>query len=301
MNQISTDLFWILLTYSANPFSTAQSLPHPNFKLIPSELGIDHFDEIWKQTRAYSLLDIHRTHQIWKLMHEVETQPGDIIECGSHRGGLSFFIALYIQEKKINKKVFLCDSFQGLPKPSDKDSFFTEGMFNANLEQCKQLRTHFNLDSIIEIVPGWFEETLPKLTKNKNQKFCLVHLDADLYESTETILEYIYPKAINNTPFIVDDYLIPSSGVRLACWKQLDQTKETLEQGPCSQAYFRKGKTYDTPFTHKDPEGNLLSFKDLRMNSFYQKHLKRVLSDIENHRQTLISFYKAINDLPLEN
>jgi len=52
-------------------------------------------------------------------------------------------------------------------------------------------------------VKGWFRDTLPKLVANR---FALIRLDGDMYESTHVALQHLYPCPSPGGFAIVDDY-----------------------------------------------------------------------------------------------
>ena len=76
-------------------------------------------------------------------------------------------------------KVYGFDSFEGLPEKW-RDGF-NKGAFNmdGNMPQ---------VNSNVELIKGWFDETLPSFIKSQNKKVSFLHLDADLYSSTKCIL-----------------------------------------------------------------------------------------------------------------
>ena len=48
--------------------------------------------------------------------------PGDIVECGVWRGGITQLAALtMIHLKDTSRKIYLYDTFEGMPKPEDED------------------------------------------------------------------------------------------------------------------------------------------------------------------------------------
>jgi hypothetical protein len=53
------------------------------------------------------------------------------------------------------------------------------------------------------IVPGWFEDTLPKFPF---PPLSLVHVDCDLYSSTVTVLDAVLPHISRGTIFVFDEY-----------------------------------------------------------------------------------------------
>jgi hypothetical protein len=57
----------------------------------------------------------------------------------------------------------------------------------------------------VRFLPGWFRDTLPTLGA---ERFAVVRLDGDMYESTMVALESLYPRLSVGGYLIVDDYAI---------------------------------------------------------------------------------------------
>jgi hypothetical protein len=55
----------------------------------------------------------------------------------------------------------------------------------------------------VRFVKGWFRDTLPGLA---SERFALLRLDGDMYESTMVALEALYPRLSAGGFVIVDDY-----------------------------------------------------------------------------------------------
>lgn len=98
------------------------------------------------------------------------------------------------------RKLYLFDSFQGFPKataaedvnsPHIKAGLWAEG--SANPLTAQQLRAICEKDlprERIEVFEGWFSATLPTLPASI--KFAMVHIDADLYQSTFDVLDHLF-------------------------------------------------------------------------------------------------------------
>ena len=124
---------------------------------------------------------------------------GDIAEFGVMNGLSASYISYALSRiKKNNKALLLFDSFQGLPEVKSTDSAMKEvaqdkwkksafkGSQKSVRKKCKKYIPNF------KIYPGWFNETLLQLPDT--QKFALVHVDCDFYESTKEVLNYIFFK-----------------------------------------------------------------------------------------------------------
>ena len=149
--------------------------------------------------------------------------PGDIAEFGTQTGRTAVMLAANVehynrsfQHSGESRKVFYFDSFEGLPEPTlvgDIDSpFVTSGIWGQGgckgltvKEFSRQLSRVIDKDSFIVKV-GWFKETLPTL--EKSQKFSVVHIDGDLYESARDVLNFCFEMDVisNGAVLLFDDW-----------------------------------------------------------------------------------------------
>lgn len=101
-----------------------------------------------------------------------------------------------------NDKVYGFDSFEGLPEKW-RDGF-DKGAFNQNGNMPV-------VNENVELIKGWFNETLESFIKKHNKKVSFIHMDADLYSSTIYILETL-KDYIDNDCIIVFDELVNYPG-----------------------------------------------------------------------------------------
>jgi len=144
---------------------------------------------------------LHIADEILMLSKDLE---GDIIECGVYKGGST--CKLSIVAKIAGRKLIACDSFMGLPEPKEYDkvqiyiningkskkAFFKRGYFHGTLEEFKRNLERFGEPEVVEIIPGWFHETFPRL-RESGRKIVLAFIDVDLYDSIICCIENIYP------------------------------------------------------------------------------------------------------------
>jgi len=146
-----------------------------------------------------------------------EGVAGDLIECGAWRGGATIFMRALLKARGApERRVWVADSFQGLPEP-DGERFPREAAahqsrtmvevyrrFAVPLEEVKANFARFGLlDEGVRFLPGWFEETLPAAPI---EELALLRIDGDYYASTRQALESLYPKVSAGGYVIVDDY-----------------------------------------------------------------------------------------------
>ena len=65
------------------------------------------------------------------------------------------------------------------------------------------LNTPISNGVTVEFLPGWFNETLPLAPVGR---IALLRLDGDMYSSTMTALQALYPKVEPSGFLIIDDY-----------------------------------------------------------------------------------------------
>jgi hypothetical protein len=91
--------------------------------------------------------------------------------------------------------VFGFDSFQGLPE--DWRSAYVAGTFAVDAPPEVPGA---------ELVVGWFDETLPGFLAEHPEPVAFLHLDADLYSSTVTVLEALEGRLRPGTVLLFDEY-----------------------------------------------------------------------------------------------
>jgi O-methyltransferase len=122
---------------------------------------------------------------------------GCLVEAGAFKGGGTCKISLFA--KHVHRKLFVFDSFEGLPPNEEQHirsteghsikDWFKGGNFAGSLNEVKtNVQLYGSLDAC-EFVPGWFEQTLPSF----REPVALAYLDVDLASSTRTCLKYLYP------------------------------------------------------------------------------------------------------------
>jgi len=163
---------------------------------------------------ADTMIGMKRLENIEFCFNEIVNNkiPGDFIETGVWRGGATIFMkALLDLEGITDRKVWLADSFAGLPKPdaekyeADKDDkLYQNPLLAISEETVKKNFIKYNLwDDNIKILKGWFKDTLPTAPI---EKLAMIRLDGDMYESTMDGLVSLYPKLAVGGYIIVDDY-----------------------------------------------------------------------------------------------
>jgi O-methyltransferase len=200
------------------------------FDLRAREEGLD-----WPGD-AETMVGVKRLHNLEVCITDVLRQgvPGDLIETGVWRGGASIFMRAVLKaygDKE--RRVWLADSYQGLPKPRPKqypadggDESWKRASLAVSLEEVKaNFRKYGLLDDQVRFLAGWFRETLPTAPIDK---LAVLRLDGDMYESTMDALTHLYPKLSCRGYAIIDDYAIPACQAAVEDYRTKHQITEPL-------------------------------------------------------------------------
>jgi O-methyltransferase len=125
--------------------------------------------------------------------------------------------------------------------PADRGrNFYKYKQLAVSLEEVQaNFAVYGLLDQQVRFVKGWFSETLPGLA---SQRFALIRLDGDLYESTMDALKALYPRLSPGGFVVIDDYAMRSS--RTAVHDYLDQhgEKVTFERIDDYSVWWQKAR-----------------------------------------------------------
>jgi O-methyltransferase len=164
--------------------------------------------------RAESMAGLKRLDNLQYCIIDVLHRgvPGDLIETGAWRGGVTIFMRAVLEAfGDPDRQVWVADSFQGLPKPDPGrwpaeagDEHWTREQLAVPLEEVQANFARYGLlDERVRFLPGWFKETLPAAPI---EQLAVLRLDGDMYGSTMEALEALYPKLSPGGYVIVDDY-----------------------------------------------------------------------------------------------
>lgn len=133
--------------------------------------------------------------------------PGDIVEFGCYSGTTSLFIQRLLIAKKSSKKLYVYDSFDGLPEKAAQDQSplgidFKRGELRATKNQFISNFRAANVPLPV-ITKKWFHEVddheLP-------DTICFAFLDGDYYKSIRSSLTLVTPRIQKGGIITIDDY-----------------------------------------------------------------------------------------------
>jgi O-methyltransferase len=199
---------------------------------------------------AETMVEMVRLDNLQQLLETViaEEVPGDVIETGVWRGGASIFMrGVLAAHGDRTRRVWVADSFEGLPRPDDEhypadrgDQLWSIDLLAVSLDEVKRNFERYGLlDDRVRFLPGWFRDTLPGAPIDR---LALLRLDGDMYESTIVALESLYPKLSAGGFVVVDDF-----GAIAACRQAIEDFRaahdidDPLETIDWTGVYWRRG------------------------------------------------------------
>ena len=209
----------------------------PNESVIDNVLSkkIDNARESgmdWPE-KAHTMIGLLRLNNLHKCLDFVRENNlnGDVIETGVWRGGSCIFMKKYIDMYNLNKKVFVADSFEGLPKPKLEQDFgdnhYKNEYLKVSLEEVKEnFKLYHCLDENVIFVKGWFEDTLKDNNIIKN--LSILRMDGDMYKSTIDVFMSCYDKVIDQGFIIVDDYCLKGCVEATTDFRKIKNIKEDI-------------------------------------------------------------------------
>ena len=168
--------------------------------------------------RAHTMIGTMRLDNLQYCLETVlqDEIPGDFIETGVWRGGACIFArAVLAAYADANRRIWVADSFSGLPPPDataypadlgDRHHTLIKLAISA-AEVRKNFERYGLLDERVRFLEGWFKDTLPAAPI---EQLAVLRLDGDMYESTIQAIEALYDKLSPGGFVIVDDYFLPS-------------------------------------------------------------------------------------------
>jgi len=193
---------------------------------------VDLIKEIKKEVDfAFYPYEAFMIYSIVKTQVSIE---GNLAEVGVYQGGSAKLIC----EVKEKKKLYLFDTFTGLPKVSDDDTHFGQKHWydnefsNTSVESIEKLLSKYD---DVHIIKGIFPESGKEID---DERFCFVHLDVDLYKSTIDSLRFFYPKMVQGGIILVHDY--HSDGIQKAFTEFKDEKQMHVIELTGSQAMIIK-------------------------------------------------------------
>ena len=204
-----------------------------------------------RSVRPYTMVPVPRLRTLWKLANRASADgmAGAFVECGSCNGGTGALLARVAARD--SRVVWLFDSFEGLPEPKPQDGERAKDWVGKCLGQEDLVREVLSRVGAqterVRIVKGWFDSTLASA---ETGPIALLHLDADWYESTMTILNNFYDRVVPGGYLVLDDY-----GHWPGCRRALDEFLASRALRPALMPSDNEGIWFRKPVEGRNGSG----------------------------------------------
>lgn len=207
------------------------------------ELGMD-----WP-ARALTMVGKRRLDNVQHCVERVlaDQIPGDLLEAGAWRGGVTIFMRAILRAYgDTERRVWVADSFRGLPRPNTArypaDRGYELSSWRSLAVSLEEVRDNFRrfqlLDEQVVFLEGWFADTLPVAPI---ERLAVLRLDGDLYESTMDCLVHLYSKVSRGGFLIADDYYgAPPCKQAVDDFRQRNKIREEMTRIDGYGAFWRK-------------------------------------------------------------
>jgi len=125
--------------------------------------------------------------------------PGDICEFGCYTGISSAKLSLISDH--LNKRMFVFDSFQGLPEIDENASdihknMYQKGQYSCSIDTVKKNISLYGKIENVSLVKGYFCDSLKNFNEISQISYCFI--DVDLCKSLEECLDFVLPRLQSN-------------------------------------------------------------------------------------------------------
>ena len=182
---------------------TTSSAIHPHYRMnVWRRLALG-FRMFWNSIRIRTGTS-YKAHLVMalKLLELPPELAGDVVECGTFKGGSAANLSLVC--RIVGRKLRIFDSFQGLPEavPGDREArHYRTGDYRGTLDEVKRNIARHGAIEVCEFVPGWFEQTLPHVRGD----IVLAFLDVDLEASLHTCVRCLWPRLTERGYLFTDE------------------------------------------------------------------------------------------------
>ncbi|MCA9201973.1 MAG: TylF/MycF/NovP-related O-methyltransferase [Pirellulaceae bacterium] len=188
---------------------------------------------IWRaRWERRTLVTFNEAYLVNNLAASTITMDGDLAEIGVYEGSTARLLCAL----KGDKQLHLFDTFEGLPEGTTETEKFLyrKNQYLCSLESIQEYLKGFDN---VHYYKGFFPDSAVDL--DPDRKFCFVHMDVDLYQSTLDCLKFFYPRMLPGGIMLSHDYSV-LAGVEQAFREFLADKPERLIELPTTQCMLIK-------------------------------------------------------------
>jgi hypothetical protein len=178
-----------------------------------SNYNIDCFHNAVVTESSGTTKKAKRYNHLWQALKATRIS-GHAMEFGVWQGRTITRIGRYFSKQT----VWGFDSFIGLP-----ESWFTKSSQQGPSHPAGKFTLDGKLPasvSNVELVAGWFNDTIPTWLEKNSGDICFLHIDSDLYSSALTVLTLLNERIVPGTVIVFDEMYPWANYEKYDLWEQ---------------------------------------------------------------------------------
>lgn len=164
-------------------------------------LGGGEFGRFYALAAPKTLVSADRCYVLYTLLSQAAHVAGDVWECGVYKGGTAAMFAAYLQEKQPAKKLYLFDTFAGMPETDPERDLHVQGDFSDT--SLETVAGYVGCEAICDYRPGLIPGTFAGLEAHR---IAFLHVDLDIYRAILDTLKFAWPRMSLGGMIVFDDY-----------------------------------------------------------------------------------------------
>ena len=168
------------------------------------------FARDYQAVRPFSMAGPARLRALHDAVAHVVARgvPGDVVECGTARGGSAALMGLALARAQAPRTLWVFDTFAGIPPATEADPDFAiarlyTGDFRGEQAEVEALFARIGVLDRARLVKWLFQDTVPVAPIGA---IAVLHLDGDWYESVKVCLDHLYDRVSPGGVIQIDDY-----------------------------------------------------------------------------------------------
>jgi O-methyltransferase len=196
------------LGYEVRRVRPLQAIETPNIPdsdlyrpLFSPWLGNGDFGRYYKLAAPKTLVSADRCYVLYTLLLQAIHIAGDFWECGVYKGGTAAMMAAVLRDEKRSKRLYLFDTFEGMPETDSKRDWYKKGDFSDTTVEA--VTSYVGCERLCIVRKGLIPDSFAGL---ECAQIAFAHIDVDIYKSILDCMSFVWPRLSFGGFIVFDDY-----------------------------------------------------------------------------------------------
>lgn len=163
---------------------------------------------------------------IWAATNGLNLE-GDFVECGVHTGILSMALCHYLDFSKVNKKIYLFDTYEGIPIEGleGEEKNFSSKMNGLYSDVYELAKRNFSQFPNAVLVKGVLPDSLNNV---EITKIAYLSIDLNNAKYEKEVIEVLWNKLVAGALIVLDDYAFNGHEAQYKMWNDFASSKNKM-------------------------------------------------------------------------